>query len=241
MSHRNRACRTYIFYLFLCFFGFSNSVFSQNEVCFTPYDFLKEIAKNAEIPTNPTPKTKPVERHFSAQMMGLTYHPGGGSFPKSYPLRLDDAARWVLTPGIAIGYDWSAAHYKWIPKWLAERTFFRASGSYYRDCAYFHAGYVHLGARVELLRWGRHRFNFGMGPVFLFRGDWHKIEGYRGGDFFDNRVYKDWQYRLFPFGGEAEYLLRLNKNISLQYSIVPGYPTLIVSRLGLRWRIGEKN
>jgi hypothetical protein len=170
---------------------------------------------------------KPNNRHFSAQLLGLTIHPGGGSMPQNYPWKLDAKAAYVITPGVALNYDWA---------WK-KHLFWRAAAGLYADCAILPAGYLHFGFRWEALRFGRHTFNGGFGPGFLFRKDWHQFAAYRGDPIFGNRVYKDWQYRLTPIIGEVEYLFQINDHLQFQYSILPAYPAVIVSRMGLRWAL----
>ena len=174
-----------------------------------------------------TEKTKS-SRHFSAQLLGLTIHPGGGAMPQNYPWKLDAKATFVLTPGVALNYDWA---------WK-KHIFWRAAAGFYADCAILPAGYLHIGFRWEALRFGRHTFNGGLGPGFLFRKDWHRFEpAYWGDPIFGDRVFKDWQYRLTPIIGEVEYLYKINEHLQFQYSVLPAYPAVIVSRMGLRWAI----
>jgi hypothetical protein len=176
-------------------------------------------AQNTEKPTR--------TRHFSAQLLGLTIHPNGGSMPQNYPWKLDPQAAYVLTPGLAINYDWS---------WK-KHIFWRAAAGFYADCVLLPSGYLHLGFRWEGIRLGRHTFNGGFGPGFLFRKDWHRFDAYRGDPIFGDRVYGDWQYRFTPIIGEVEYLYRINDHLQFQYSVLPAYPAVIVSRLGLRWAL----
>jgi hypothetical protein len=172
-------------------------------------------------------KTKP-KHHFSLQWLGWTYHPeNGGSMPQNYPWKLDAKASVVLNPGIAISYDWA---------WK-KHFFWRAAAGYYGDCALLPAGYLHFGFRWEALRFGRHSFNGGLGPGFLFRKDWHQFAAYRGDLIYGERVYEGWQYRLTPIIGEVEYIYQINDNLAFQYSVLPAYPAVIVSKIGVRWAL----
>ena len=166
-------------------------------------------------------------RHFSAQLLGLTIHPGGGSMPQNYPWKLDAQATFVLTPGAALNYDWA---------WK-KHIFWRAAAGFYADCAILPAGYLHIGFRWEALRFGRHTFNGGLGPALLFRKDWHRFSAYRGDNIYGDRVYQNWQYRLTPIIGEVEYLYKINEHLQFQYSVLPAYPAVIVSRIGIRWAL----
>ena len=172
-------------------------------------------------------KTKPTH-YFSLQWLGWTFHPvGGGAMPQNYPWKLDKKAAFVLNPGIAVSYDWA---------WK-KHFFWRAAAGYYGDCALLPAGYLHVGLRWEAIRFGRHSFNGGLGPGFLFRKDWHQFAAYRGDLIYGERVYQSWQYRFTPIIGEVEYMYKINDNLTFQYSILPAYPAVIVSKIGVRWSL----
>ncbi|MBL7815442.1 MAG: hypothetical protein JNL70_10535 [Saprospiraceae bacterium] len=172
----------------------------------------------------------PTSRHYlSFQWFGLTFHPGGGSvfMRDNYPLRLDTKAYWVLNIGASVSYDYA----------LSKRFFIRTEGAYFMDCAWQKSACLHVGLHFTPLKWGKHSINGGLGPMFLVRGDWGKFERYRrGDDFFGDRVKNGWQYRFFPIGGEFEYLYQLNPRWQFQYSVIPGYPAVITSKIGARMR-----
>jgi hypothetical protein len=163
-------------------------------------------------------------RHFSVQWLGWTLHPNGGSLPQNNPWKLDPKATFLINPGVALSYDWQ----------YNKNVFWRAAVGYYGDCALLHAGYLHIGFRWEALRFGRHSFNGGLGPTFFFRQDWHRFKDYKGDPIYNNRVWQGWQYRFIPVG-EVEYLFKINDRFQFQYSVVPGYPVVINSKMGIRW------
>ena len=171
----------------------------------------------------------PPANHFylSAQYLGLTFHPGGGNAPEIYPLKLDEQAFWVMEVGAALNLDY----------YFAERFFLRASAARYRDCAYVPAGYFHLGIRGVIFSSGKHQVNGGMGPALLYRQDWHQFSEYQGDPFYGNRVRGKWQYRFILYGGEFEYLYRLNDHLQFQFSVIPGVPIVVTSKFGLRIRL----
>ena len=182
--------------------------------------FLPLMAQNVE-------KTPPTH-YFSVQWLGWTLHPeGGGAMPQNYPWKLDKKAAFVINPGIAVSYDWT---------WK-KRFFWRAAAGYYGDCALLPAGYLHFGLQWKAFRFGRHSFNGGLGPALLFRKDWHRFSAYRTDPVYGDRVYKGWQYRLTPIIGEVEYMYQINDKLTFQYSVLPAYPAVIVSKMGVRWAI----
>jgi hypothetical protein len=178
-----------------------------------------------------TIKTPKKGKYFSVQFMGLTFHPGGGAvrMVKNYPLKFDEKAYLVLNVGATVAYDVD----------LSKKFFLRSSAGFFMDCAYLKSGFLHVGFRWNALQMGRHTINAGVGPTLMFREDWHRFEEYNDKDFFGKSVYNGWQYRFFPVGGEVEYLFKINDKWEFQYSVIPGYPAVITSKIGLRWKINN--
>ncbi len=177
-----------------------------------------------------TPKQVDRHQYLSIQWFGITYHPGGGSvfMIDNYPLKLDKNANLVINVGAAVSYD----------RDLSKRFFIRAQAGAFMDCAWQKSAYVHVGLHFTPLTLGRSSLNVGLGPMFLVREDWGKFERYRrGDDFFGDRVKGGWQYRFFPIGGEIEYLYRINNKVQFQYSVIPAYPAVITSKIGLRIKL----
>jgi hypothetical protein len=164
--------------------------------------------------------------YLSFQYLGLTYHPDGGTTPEIYPLKLDKKAYLDVNVGFAANLDYSLNKY----------FFLRFTSALYKDCAFVTAGCFHTGPRVQY-SWKKNRINFGIGPIFSFREDWHQFPQYGTDDFYGNRVNGKWQYRFFPCAVELEYLRRLNDHLEFQYSLVPGAPLVITSMFGIRLKI----
>jgi hypothetical protein len=164
--------------------------------------------------------------HVSVQYLGLTYHPGGGNTPEVYPLKLDRRAYFVLDVGAVANLDYR----------LSDYSFLRFTSALYKDCAFVTAGCVHIGPRLQY-SWGDNRINAGIGPIFSFRGDWHRFGQYKDDEFYGDRVYNGWQYRFFWAAIEFEYLRRINDSMEFQWSIIPGAPLVITSIFGIRFRL----
>ena len=178
--------------------------------------------------TDPSP-ANPSSWHLSVQYLGLTLHPHGGNTPEVYPLKLDKEAYLVLSVGAAGNADYR----------LNNRFFFRFASSFYRDCAFVNAGSLHMGPRIQG-HWRGNGFNLGVGPILSFRRDWHRIKGYVDDEFYGDRVWKGWQYRLYMTALELEYLRRINDRAEFQWSLIPGAPLIITSMFGVRFRMGGK-
>ena len=164
--------------------------------------------------------------YLSFQYLGLTYHPDGGTTPEIYPLKLDKKAYLDVNVGFAANLDYSLNKY----------FFLRFTSSLYKDCAFVTAGCFHTGPRVQY-SWKKNGINFGIGPIFSYREDWHQFPQYQTDDFYGDRVYGKWQYRFFPCAVELEYLRKLNDHLEFQYSLVPGAPLVITSMFGIRFKI----
>ena len=164
--------------------------------------------------------------YLSVQYLGLTFHPGGGTTPEIYPLKLDKKAYLDLEVGLAANLDYTIGKY----------FFLRLSTSLYKDCAFVTAGCIHMGPRIQY-RWKKCGINLGIGPIFSFREDWHQFPEYVNDDFYGDRVNGRWQYRFFPAAIELEYLHKINDHMEFQYSIIPGAPLVITSLFGVRFRL----
>jgi hypothetical protein len=164
--------------------------------------------------------------YLSFQYLGITYHPDGGTTPEIYPLKLDKKAYLVIDVGVAANLDYNLGKY----------AFLRFTTSLYKDCAFVTAGCFHAGPRLQY-SWKKNRINVGMGPILSFRKDWHHFKEYVNDDFYGDRVYGPWQYRLFPWALELEYIRRINDHMEFQYSLIPGVPLVITSLFGVRFSL----
>ncbi len=162
--------------------------------------------------------------YVAIEYLGLSFHPGGGSTPEIYPLKLDEQGYWVVEVGGVLSIDY----------YFHKRFFVRGSIAHYLDCANVPAGYFHIGFRGVIFQSGKHTIVGGMGPTLLYREDWHQFPEYKGDPFYGDRVYGKWQYRFIFYGGEFTYLYDLTDRAQLQCSIVPGIPIVLVLKVGLR-------
>lgn len=172
-----------------------------------------------------TTRQRPLQ-YLSILVTGMSFHPGGGTMPENYPLKLDKNAVWVANIGLQVMYA----------RQLSNRFFAVAAAGYYKDCAYVDAGFVHLGVGYEAIRLGRHTFSAEFGAAFSVREDWHRFERYRARDLYAHRVWRGWQYRLMP-AGTLDYRYRATDRCELHYSLIPGYPAVMTSSLGVRLKL----
>lgn len=156
---------------------------------------------------------------------GLSYHPDGGE-NEGYPRQLDDEAFWVLLLGGEIDADWRAHKYLYI----------RASTSFYKDCADLWAGYYHLGFRANYDIGERVGVRIGVGPTYLWRQNWFgRVAGYRRDSFFGEPTGGDFQGAFIWYGGDAEVEWKMDDRLSFVYSVIPGWPEVIQSSIGMRY------
>lgn len=166
---------------------------------------------------------------IGANYYALTYHPGGGG--AKYPRELDKKAYWVVQVGAESNIDY------YVLPWLLVR----GAGSLFRDCADVWAGYAHLGFRLNWNPTSRASFRIGIGPTLLWRESWlgkvvsFKGNPYTGDPFYGNPKSTDkYQSRWIIYGGNMEAEWKINRSLGLIYSLVPGFPFVITSSVGLR-------
>lgn len=156
---------------------------------------------------------------------GISYHPDGGE-NEGYPRKLDDAAFWVLLLGAELDADWRPFRYLYV----------RASTSFYKDCADLWAGYYHLGFRANYDIGERVGVRIGIGPTYLWRQNWlGRVAGYKRDSFFGEATNGDFQGKFIWYGGDAEIEWKAGRAVSLVYSLIPGWPEVIQSSVGLRY------
>ena len=144
-------------------------------------------------------------------------------------MKLDDKAFIVIDVGIAAGVDY----------YLGKNVFLRLNSSLYKDCAFVTAGCLHFGPRYQVA-WKKNKISMGMGPIFSFREDWHQFPEYVTDDFYGDRIHGKWQYRFFPAAIELDYLRRINERLEFQYSFIPGFPLVMTSMFGIRYRLDNR-
>ena len=162
---------------------------------------------------------------INAKYFALTYHPDGGEH-EGYPRKLDDAAYWVLQVGTQVEVD------RRLASWLQ----LRGTVALYRDCADVWAGYVHLGPRLEWTPLPQLSLRFGIGPTFLWRENWlFHVEGYAKDSFFGKAdSTSDYQTAFLWYGGDLEAQWRFGPRWSVVGSMVPGWPEVVTTSLGVR-------
>lgn len=161
---------------------------------------------------------------LGANYYALTYHPGGGG--TVYPRQLDPEAYWVLQVGAEAYAD------RYVTRWFL----LRGAASLYRDCADVWAGFAHFGFRFNWAPDPRYALRIGLGPSLLWRESWlGKVKRYRSDGFFGRPKPTDrFQTAWIGYGGNIEAEAKLGRGWGLVYSLVPGFPFVVTSSLGLR-------
>lgn len=173
----------------------------------------------------PREGSPPAERFaVGANYYALTYHPGGGG--AEYPRQFDDKAFWVLQVGAEAYGDY------YLTPWFL----LRATGSLYKDCADVWAGFGHFGFRLEWEPAPPVALRIGIGPSFLWRESWlGVVKRYHADGFFGRPASGDrFQSAWILYGGNLEAEWKIRPGLGLLYSVVPGFPFVITSSLGLR-------
>jgi len=161
---------------------------------------------------------------LSAQWIGLAFHPKAGTYPQHYHLKLDKKAYFVVEIGGAVQHNY----------FLSNRLSLRTTMALYLDCALVPAGFLQLGLRYTFLSRGSHSLAIGIGPTLLFREDWHQFPEYTGDTFFEDRVFKEYQYRFYPVP-DLEYSYQFTPRWEFIFDIVPGGLHVFTSSIGLRY------
>jgi hypothetical protein len=165
----------------------------------------------------------------TVKYFGCTIHPFGDKSAALMPYKFDSKGRFIANFGGFIGYE----------KYIYE-DFISAKiiQGIFTDCSGGLAGVTHLGLRGVLIDKNKHRFSFGIGPVFLYRDSWSRFgERYTPSGFFNeyhSGTLGDVQWKFFYFGFEFEYDYLLNQENDLSFSFTPGLPMACVFSVGVK-------
>ncbi|HYK77907.1 MAG TPA: hypothetical protein VEV16_13090 [Daejeonella sp.] len=165
------------------------------------------------------------------KVFGLSIHPKGDENAFLMPRKLDDQGVLVLNLGAVVSYE------KFLIK---DQLSIKTAQAFYSDCADRLGGFSHIGFRAKIFNSKKHALYGGMGPTLVYRRNWLELEGYRNPDFFKGGEADKWQCKFLWYGGEFEYVYKLNQKIQLASSFIPGYPKLMSLSFGLRYLTAAK-
>ena len=169
--------------------------------------------------------------NIGIKYFGINIHPVGDINAELFPIKLGSNGFLVPSFGAMLSFE----KYVWKDIIAIELAI-----ANYTDCTQQFAGFTHLGFRAKIFSAGRHELNGGIGPTFIFRKNWYKLEGYDDTRNFYNGGNKnkddEYQMRFIVYGGELEYDYRLKDNVDLSVTLIPGIPILMSFAFGVRIR-----
>ncbi len=164
------------------------------------------------------------------KFFGLSVHPQGVIHEELMPLKLDPDGYVVLN----LGGTLNAEYYIW-----KDIVSVKLVQGFYADCAMQPAGFTHIGLRGRIFQSGRHSLNGGIGPTWIYRGAWKKLDGYQvaPGEFFKNTTQDgNWEWNFVFYGGEFEYNYQIAEGLDISFSLIPS-PQLTNISVGVSYRI----
>jgi hypothetical protein len=163
---------------------------------------------------------------IGVKITGLSIHPKGSYNAHLEKFKLDRKGVFVFNPGIAVSFEY----------FLYKDIFsIKFSQALYADCCAQFAGYTHVGFRHKLFDYEKHQLNGGLGPTFIYRRSWYKLDGYIDDFiFFHGGPEDNWQWKFIWYGGEVEYNYHINEETDLSLTIVPAIPALVDLNIGVR-------
>jgi len=162
---------------------------------------------------------------INAKFLGLSGHLKKSPHPHLYKRKLDENGFAVLNIGAIAGIEKS-----FFRDWFSVK-FVQAILS---DCAVQTAGFTHIGFRLTWKR-EKHIVSIGNGPTLFYRKDWKDLPGYVDEGFFKRNEY--YQYIFFWYAGEVEYHYKLNDELDIGISFIPGPPEFFTIAPGIRYNI----
>lgn len=169
------------------------------------------------------------QSNISARYFGMTIHPFGDEQAALQPNRLDKNARFVTNLGGFITYE------KFIWQDIIS---IKGLQAVFTDCSGGMATVTNLSIQTFLFETERSRLSACIGPAFMIREDWNRLEGYKDGGFFNryqSRNFGPLQYKMFWYGFEFVYNRKLTDKIDLEAGFTPGVPLVCALSLGLKY------
>jgi hypothetical protein len=167
--------------------------------------------------------------NVSLKFMGLTIHPTGDRTAYLQPYKLDPNAYFVMNFGGGLGYE----RFIWM-----DVLSVKALQVIFADCSAGLASVTHVALRGTFLNKGRHRLSIGFGPAFMMRQSWNRLPNYESSGYFNESYIRPLgpvQWKLFWYGVEMEYDVRINDRLDFSTSLAPGLPMAITLGFGLKY------
>lgn len=167
--------------------------------------------------------------NVSLKFLGLTWHPLGDPLAHLQPFRLDEEARLVMNFGGALGYE----RYIWQDVFSV-----KALQAVFADCSAGLASATHVAVRGTFLHRQGHRLSIGFGPALMVRQDWARFPSYQSSGYFHAgyvRPLGPVQWKLFWYGIEVEYDVRLGDHLDFSASLTPGIPMAVTIGGGVKY------
>lgn len=146
---------------------------------------------------------------------------------KLYGLTHHISRDWFFHPGIEVDGDY----------YLSEMFLLRAGAATYQDSGGFWSGFFQFAVFLEAKKFDSFYFRMGIGPSFIWRENWwEKVDGYSGNAFYGKKIQSGpFETNLLWYGGYLELEWIYSKKMRFTYSLVPGYPVIIVNNIGVRF------
>ena len=165
--------------------------------------------------------------NIGIKFFGLSFHPlGEHKNAHLMPNKLDENAYFVLNLGGILSAE----------KFVSKIASVKLIQAFYADCATQFGGFSHIGIRFQIFSIEKHTLSGGIGPTFIFRKNWQKLENYTNPNTFKGDKDSRWQYLFLWYGGEFEYKYELNNKLDLTTSFVPDYPDLMSISFGINYK-----
>ncbi len=106
------------------------------------------------------------------------------------------------------------------------------------DCTGHFAGISHIGINfyddIVNFKSEVHHGSFSFGPLFYYRRNWNKMEGYKTDEHFIHRSKNNvWERKFVWYGGQIQYDYYFNKHQAFSVNILPGYPYIYAISAGI--------
>ncbi len=172
---------------------------------------------------------------WGIKLGGIGYHPKTDGNEQFYRYKINKKGNLTFFRSITFCFSYNFSPYLGIK---AVQTFL------VNDCTGHFAGVSHVGINllddIVNFKSEKHQGSFSFGPLFYYRRNWNKIEGYKtDSNFIRLGKNKTWERKFVWYGGQIQYDYFFNNYQAVSVNFLPGYPYIYAVSTGMETVVGK--
>ncbi len=172
---------------------------------------------------------------FGVKLGGIGYHPKSDGNEKFYRYKINKKGNLTFFRSVTFCFSYNFSDFIGIK---AVQTLL------INDCTGHLAGVSHIGFNffddIVNFKSDIHQGSFSFGPLFYYRKNWNKMEGYKtDNQFIRLTKNKVWERKFVWYGGQIQYDYFFNNHQAVSLNFLPGYPYIYAVSAGMESVVGR--